>query len=169
MRGGTSHRTTDPRRPPEQWALHRYRYELAAKFTEETDTVLDAACGIGYGKDILHGRWVGADRRPPVGAFEVDLHTWRPVFSYDVFVGLETIEHLDVLSHYVNAAKRAQRYIVISTPIIPTMHFNPYHLHDFTRESLEALFSDWDICHYEPQADPILGAEVYGIWVFGRQ
>jgi hypothetical protein len=153
----------------EQWAIHRYRYEVAASFTEDDDTVLDAACGIGYGQEILKGVWIGADKNPPTfDTVTVDLNTWEPPFDYDVFVGLETIEHLSDYTAYALAAKRAKRYIVISTPIIPTMHFNPYHLQDFTRESLEEVFSDWKIAHFEYQIDPVLGYETYGIWCFER-
>jgi hypothetical protein len=154
----------------QQWALHRYRYEVAAQFTRDSDVVLDAACGIGYGRDILAGEWIGADKDPPArpDALTVDLCTWEPEFDYDVFVGLETIEHLADYGAYVAAAKRARRTIVISTPIIPTVHFNPYHLHDFTTESLESLFSDWEVIHYEAQVDPVLGYETYGIWAFSR-
>lgn len=152
----------------DQWEIHEYRYKVAAQFTRRTDTVLDAACGIGYGRKHLRGRWIGADRKPPLGALAVDLETWEPDFGYDVFVGLETIEHLDDFTAYVAAAKRATRAIVISTPIIPTTHFNRWHVHDFTRVSLEELFSDWRVVHYEPQVDPFLGCETYGIWAFER-
>src|ERR1039458_9032017 len=141
----------------EQWALHTYRYEFANRFVEVDDKVLDAACGIGYGQEILSCQyWVGADRLDSADQFtlQVDLRTWAPDFSYDVFVGLETIEHIDPLDAYVAAAKRADRVIVISTPIIPTCHFNQDHVHDFTRESLEALFSDWRVSVYKCPQDP---------------
>ena len=160
-----------PEHDTDQWAQHQYRYEVAARYVRGTDTVLDAACGIGYGRDILPGRWIGADKEVFVqGVLQVDLNTWEPDFDYDVFVGLETIEHLTTLDAYVAAAKRAKRIIAISTPIIPTTHFNGWHLHDFTKESLEAHFDDWQILHYESQGDIGLPdvPEVYGIWIFGR-
>ena len=149
-----------------QWAQHTYRYQVAAGFTTDSDTVLDAACGIGYGKNILKGTWFGADKNPGLSGFKVDLNSWVPDFHFDVFIGLETIEHLDDFTTYVEVAKMARR-IVISTPIIPTKHFNPYHLHDFTKESLEELFSDRELLHYEPQIDYQIGLETYGIWAFG--
>jgi hypothetical protein len=152
----------------EQWAMHTYRYDVAARFTTADDVVLDAACGTGYGQGILSGQWVGVDAWPGRGIHVADLRTWAPDFDYDVFVGLETIEHIDPLAAYLAAAKRAKRAIVISTPIIPTTHFNPHHVHDFTRESLEQLFVPWVVEHYETQADPLLGPDIYGIWVFGR-
>lgn len=153
---------------PQQWEIHTYRYEVASRYLRSTDVVVDAACGIGYGEAILKpcAEWVGIDRDPPPGSRVVDLENWVPDFPFDVFVGLETIEHLPSLDAYVAAAKRARRLIIISTPIIPTMWMNPFHLHDFTRESLEALFSDWHVLHYESQIDPVLDCETYGIWVF---
>jgi hypothetical protein len=154
--------------PAIQWEIHEYRYKVAARFTRDSDVVLDAACGIGYGRRHLKGSWTGADKEPPAGALAVDLETWEPDFGFDVFVGLETIEHLRDFTAYVAAAKQAKRTIVISTPLIPTTHFNPFHLHDFTKESLEALFSDWRVVHYEAQVDPVLGYETYGIWAFER-
>jgi hypothetical protein len=153
-----------------QRAIHTYRYEVAAQFTAPDDVVVDAACGIGYGRDYLAGTWIGADKAAPAGALTVDLCNWSPEFEYDVWVGLETIEHLADYTTYVRAAQRARKFIVISTPIIPTVHFNPYHLHDFTRESLASLFvgDEWYVEHYEPQIDPLLGCETYGIWAFAR-
>lgn len=142
---------------------HLYRYEVARRYTEATDVVLDAACGTGYGRDILRGSWVGVDKHRVPGALQVDLETWTPMFGFDVFVGLETIEHLMDVSAYVDAAKQARRYVVISTPIIPTKHNNHFHLQDFTRNQINALFWDWDIDHYEEQD------EIYGLFVFRRK
>lgn len=153
---------------PDQWEMHRYRYEFANRAVGDDDIVVDAACGIGYGRDILRGEWIGVDREPPPAALTVDLNTWEPAFDFDVFVGLETIEHLDDFTAYVAAAKRARHSIILSTPIIPTKHMNCFHLHDFTRESVEALFSPWRVWKFEAQADPKLGPDVYGLWWFVR-
>jgi hypothetical protein len=152
-----------------EWEVHRYRYSVAARFVRAGDVVLDAACGIGYGRHTLPEgiTWIGVDRRPPEGAREVDLRTWVADLDYDVFIGLETIEHIDgSLDPYVGNAKRAKRAIVISTPIIPTIHFNEFHKRDFTPASLEALFVDdvWRVAHYETQVN-----NVYGIWAFTRR
>lgn len=154
----------------EQWQMHRHRYEFAARSVSGTDVVVDAACGIGYGRDILGGRWIGVDREPPQlpNVLKADLCHWDPPFDFDVFVGLETIEHLDDYWPFVFAAKRARHTIVLSTPIIPTKHMNPYHLHDFTRESVETIFGGWKVAEFEAQADPELGPDVYGLWRFVR-
>lgn len=138
--------------------LHVYRYEWAARFTKDTDTVLDAACGTGYGQRYLKGTYIGADKHP--GHLQVDLETWTPDFAFDVFVGLETLEHLRDYSRYVEAAKHAKRVIVISTPIVPTKWINPFHVHDFTAEQVADIFSPWHLAEYEAQED------IYGLFAF---
>lgn len=141
--------------PDEQ---HLFRYRFAAQFTRENDVVLDCACGTGYGKDILNGKWIGADK---IGPLVVDLETWEPDFSYDVFVGLETIEHLHDYTAYVKAAQRA-RTVVLSTPIVPTRDVNPFHLQDFTKQDILSLFAGWELVAYEEQS------ATYGVFVFRR-
>jgi NAD(P)H-hydrate repair Nnr-like enzyme with NAD(P)H-hydrate epimerase domain len=39
----------------ETWAIHACCQSVVAKFVEETDTVLDAACGIGFRRSIRPG------------------------------------------------------------------------------------------------------------------
>jgi hypothetical protein len=126
---------------------HVARYAWAAEAVWPGDVVLDAACGTGYGRDVLpsDATWVGVDRYQDHGGIVADLMDWEPDFDFDVFVGLETLEHLPRYDHYVNVAKRARRSIVISVPIIPSTHINPYHLHDFTAYDVPRLFSDWKL------------------------
>lgn len=151
---------------PDSWVKHLYRYGFAASFVERGDVVLDAACGNGYGRPIIEGaggQWYGADKDPPSGkTFVVDLESWVPPIDYDVFVGLETIEHLADPTAYLDAAKQARRRVILSTPIVPTKHFNGYHLRDVTKEEIEMAFTDWRIERYEEQAG------VYGVWAFSR-
>ena len=141
--------------------LHVERYEWAGRFTLDSDVVLDAACGTGYGKQYLHGTYIGADKHP--GHLEVDLETWTPDFDYDVFVGLETLEHLPDYSTYVETAKRARREIIISTPIVPTKHVNEFHVHDFTKEQVVDIFAPWVLLEYRGQED------IYGLFRFGKE
>lgn len=149
---------------------HHYRYRWADKFIVPEMSVLDAACGTGYGKSLLKSRgWIGVDRYD-AGLVEplvvADLHSWRGwrYLNYDVFVGLETIEHLDPANNYVAMAKAAWQGIVISTPVIPTCHFNPYHVRDWTPGEISDIFQDehWSLVSYEVQED------TYGLWYFAR-
>lgn len=143
-------------------ALHAWRYRWAARFTSDADVVLDAACGHGFARPFLKGRWIGVDKESLCGNLVADLTTWQPDFEFDVFVGLETIEHLGSVQNYVSVAKRARKYIVLSTPTVPTVGSNPFHLHDFTDADLPALFADW------PLIDRATQESTYGIYAFGR-
>lgn len=154
----------------DQLDLHQYRYQWAAQFIDADDAVVDAACGTGYGRGILPGRWIGVDQDTfnAAGVLRADLSDWVPPFDFDVFVGLETIEHLEDFTAYVTAAKQARKAIVLSTPIIPTMHMNPYHLQDFTQADIERIFEDWTVRAFEVQWDPVLETDTYGLWCFVR-
>lgn len=141
-------------------ASHEARYAIAARYTCPGDVVVDAACGSGYGQALLHGRWIGVDKDAPAGAITADLNEWVPGFGFDVFVGIETIEHLADVTAYVAAAKRASRFIVISTPIVPNS--NPFHLQQFTAAGIRALFEDaeWRL------EDEYVQGQLYGLWAF---
>lgn len=133
----------------------------AGEVTRDTDVVLDAACGTGYGQEFLKGRYIGVDK---IGPHPVDLETWVPGFDFDVFVGIETVEHLHDYSTYVEVAKKAKRATVISTPIVPTVWINEFHVHDFTKQEIVDLFTDdtWQLSEYEEQSF------TYGLFLFER-
>lgn len=161
--------------PREARRGHEFRYRLAAGYLEPDDVVVDAACGSGYGKDILCRYddvfYVGVDRDLSYvhadGQFiTADLHTWTPTFGFDMFIGFETIEHLDNYQHYVDVAKRARRLILMSVPTVPTCHENPYHRHDFGPGDLaELIVNDaWECWQTVDQP-----SELSEICVFGRR
>lgn len=153
---------------------HEFRYRLAAGFCRRGDRVLDAACGAGYGAALLGipptVRYIGVDRDlcdiPPAPPqwrrrfIEADLETWEPDFTFDIFIGFETIEHLEDCTAYVRAAKLALRWIVVSCPIVPTVGVNPYHRRDFEPGELASLFVDdeWEL--YQAVAQPSELAEI---------
>jgi len=172
--------------------LHKYRYSVAAKYIEPGDVVLDAACGTGFGRTILPAckRYIGIDywwpdkhlagtafkrekgdpiRDEPDTFIQVDLSAWThlPV-SHSVCVSIETIEHLKDYSNLVAIAKASRRLMIISTPITPTSHANPFHVHDFSEESVCEIFEDddWKLAHFEKQ--PARSC-THGIFVFERR
>jgi trans-aconitate methyltransferase len=159
---------------------HEFRYHMAAGFLELGDVVVDAACGIGYGADILCDRggikYIGVDKnanaaipsnQPEDRRFIwADLLRWSPTDSYDVWVGFETIEHLTDYSYYISLAKRARKWILLSVPVIPTKHMNPYHLHDFESGELVHLIEDDNWFLYQALGQPSEFSEIY---VFKRQ
>lgn len=145
---------------------HVLRYRLAAGFVEPGDTVLDAACGIGYGAEIFRRfpgcTYVGVDLNPVSDEFQaVNLETWKPKGKYDVAVSFETIEHLDDYSNLINILKRAKKWIIVSVPVVPTVHMNPWHKHDFAPQELPGLIedADWEYYQYLPQPTEL--AEIY--------
>jgi len=148
-------------------AGHEARYALAAGFLRPGDVVVDAACGIGYGALILDAHddvtYYGVDRDTSVVTvkphrrrtfIEADLRSWRPPFEFDVVAGFETIEHLDSYDVYLDWARRARRYIIVSVPIVPTKHDNVFHVHDFERDDLVQLITaaeEWRLFQYFDQ------------------
>lgn len=156
-------------------AGHELRYRLAAGFMRDGDTVLDAACGIGYGVAAA-GRcvnWIGVDVVDVVepdfehlGRWVVaDLCTWQPDEPFDVAVSFETLEHVESPPALIDLLCRATRTVVCSVPIVPTADANPFHLHDFDMWSLPPLFAErgWRLNQFLLQP-----AELAAIYVFDR-
>jgi SAM-dependent methyltransferase len=150
---------------------HLERYRWVAGYTAPGETVLDVACGTAYARELFvpWASWIGVDKVEPVaeGQIQADLRVWQGWrdLSYDVVASFETIEHLEDSSNLVAMCKRARRWIAVSTPYIPSVHFNPYHVHDYSPADVVALFSDdvWRLQFYREQA------ESYGIFSFVRR
>lgn len=130
--------------PVERWRQqqgHVDRYQMARDLLRPGDVVFDAACGIGYGKEVLGwDDYVGADREP-VTAFsgdflEVDLDTWEPDFDFSVGLCFETLEHIQYPQRWLEIMLRASRLVMVSVPTVPTKHVNPFHVHDFTVQQI---------------------------------
>lgn len=148
-------------------AGHEARYALAAGFLRPGDVVVDAACGIGYGALLLDAHddvtyygvdldtsVIAIDEHPRRTFIQADLQTWRPSFDFDVAVGFETIEHLENYEPYLEWARRAKRYVIVSVPIVPTKHDNVFHLHDFERDDIIKLVTrddQWRLFQYFDQ------------------
>lgn len=124
---------------------HEARYRIASGYTDETSTVLDFACGIGYGRKFLKGHWIGVDKIGGKGVIQADLNIWKPDFSFDVAVCFETIEHIQNYQNIIDICKMAKEWIVLSTPNIPTKHENEHHVNDFTEEQIKGWFKDWEL------------------------
>jgi len=151
---------------------HIQRYALAAEWVSDGEVVLDAACGIGYGSQLLtkdkNIQYFGVDTEEGIdkqflhnGWFSAqDLETWTPEFEFDVAICFETLEHLKSYSHMVSWLKLAKRMIVVSVPTIRTTHFNPYHLHDFTVKDVLQMFSEFDV---EAIAQPTEHSHIFKI------
>lgn len=153
---------------------HEIRYRMARGFIEPGDTVVDAACGAGYGADILTNgldiEYIGYDAFMPSKLknqsrdnrkfIKQDLCEFEIAIDPDVFVGFETIEHLTDYTTYVKSAKKSRKWIIVSAPIIPTKHINPYHLHDFQYGDLVRLFADHEWEEYQTIQQPTEFSEI---------
>jgi 2-polyprenyl-3-methyl-5-hydroxy-6-metoxy-1,4-benzoquinol methylase len=161
---------------------HKARYYMAKGYIQPGDTVLDVACGAGYGTEILAqvsgAATTGLDVSEAViqyakenhsgtGAnFSVaDLDEWVPEPGQaDVVVSFETVEHLKgepaVFIEKLKAASK--RVILFSAPIVPSKHINHHHLHDLTEQQiLDAFQSGGEWVCYEA-----FHHRVYGVYIF---
>jgi len=155
---------------------HELRYRIAAGFCEKDDLVLDAGCGTGYGKDVIKRRfYVGIDKNPPKGDSFIEFNFEKkenelPIeYLYDVFIGFEIIEHLNEVGvkNFVKMAKQAQKFILVSTPII--RNSNPYHKQQFSPLDICRLFIDEEWKPYGTYKEAgIIQNEIYGIFIFKK-
>jgi trans-aconitate methyltransferase len=146
------------------------RYRLAAGFTEPGDTVLDAACGVGYGAEVFQRfpvHYIGVDKEPISQSvkdcqfIQADLTEWEPDFEFDIGVSFETIEHLSLYEHLLSVLKQAKRWMIVSVPVVPTKHVNPFHLHDFQPQELPNLVADDKWEYYQYLGQPTEFSEIY--------
>jgi SAM-dependent methyltransferase len=161
---------------------HMERYELAAALLQPEDVVVDVACGVGYGAALLARQCrhvYGYDNAPEAIAHAVEHYGCNKIefavlnldtaalAACDVIVSFETIEHLREPKPFLEKAKSAaNRLIILSTPIVPTRAFNPFHLHDFDREVVEAWMCPWQPAYFCVQAGE--GNVPSGVWVFTK-
>jgi SAM-dependent methyltransferase len=129
--------------------IHIERYAYAASVLGGR-RVLDCACGVGYGTDILSrvAAATGMDIDPaaielaktkyPNGHYVVGDITkgfFRPDY-FDAFISFETLEHLDDPAALLNSLPENITELIVSAPIRPTVGWNPWHRSDFTHGSL---------------------------------
>jgi len=162
---------------------HKVRYNIAKAYCKDNDRVVDAACGIGYGSNIIGSAGcIGPgiilyrvdllpveDRIKPrsVNTTDIvaDLNTWEADFEFDVGVSFETIEHVENFPNLLTQLKKARKWIICSVPVVPTVHLNEYHLHDFTPLELPGYVEDdeWEMYQYLAQPQ-----ELSEIYIFKR-
>ena len=146
---------------------HTVRYSLAAQWVRAGDTVLDCACGLGYGSAILAARsrgarFIGVDidpgsiehARANFGHYGVEYHAadatrldFIPDASVDLIVSFETIEHvpdyLSLIDEFARVLKPDGR-IIASVPNLWVDETgedpNPHHFHAFDWDKFAAAF-----------------------------
>lgn len=140
---------------------HLERYMTALKMVEETDDVLDCACGSGYGTKILSAktkRIVGYDIDEPTINLakktmpDIDFRcsdlqkTEFP--KVDKVISFETIEHLDKPEDFLNSLDT--KILIGSVPNEDINPFNPYkfiwHKRHYTLGEITELLTE---CGFE--------------------
>jgi 2-polyprenyl-3-methyl-5-hydroxy-6-metoxy-1,4-benzoquinol methylase len=142
---------------------HRQRYDFAAPYCQDL-RVLDAACGVGFGSQILAEQGArlvcGIDLSHEAVAYARD-HFAHPAVQYlvadvmmadtfatpfDVVVSFETIEHVPDPERFVAAVHRLlseEGLFICSAPNIERHSRagveNPFHLSEMPLEQLQAL------------------------------
>ncbi|MBX2958854.1 MAG: class I SAM-dependent methyltransferase [Flavobacteriales bacterium] len=157
------------------WGEHLHRYEEILKSFSGTETILDIACGSGFGTHLLatktEGKVYGGDLSSD--AINLCQKTWRKnnlsfqimdgtnlCFEddyFDIVVSFETIEHTTEFNKMINEFKRVLKpngIIYLSTPNIiinsPSgIVTNPYHTQEWNYEEfIEILnfhFNSFDL------------------------
>lgn len=138
---------------------HQYRYFAARGYVEPGDIVIDAACGSGYGTELLSTiakKVIGIDRSEEAVSYAMKNHKkdnnyfictnldqMEKLPECDVAISIESIEHLRFPGSFASKLKLAARKrIFLTTPVIPTMHEDSTHLHDFNEQMIIDMFSD---------------------------
>jgi hypothetical protein len=136
--------------PQKRWHLHRY--EWAAERLAG-DVVANAPCGSNYGTPILSENAMGYSRsvvgfdrsreaarissEKDYGAVRVmDLERESIGGDFDSLVCLEGFEHLREPWTWLAKQPDSVRELILSVPIVPTKHANPFHLNDFDEAAI---------------------------------
>lgn len=142
-----------------------HRYNEALLFINPTDTVLDIACGTGFGTDIIAGKTSGKVIGGDIASEAIDecrrhwqksnlefkvLDGTRLDFAdgyFNKIVSFETIEHTGQYREMVAEFARALKpdgQLILSTPNREVSSpdgiiVNPFHIQEFTYEELKQI------------------------------
>ncbi|RMH36884.1 MAG: class I SAM-dependent methyltransferase [Nitrospirae bacterium] len=141
-------------------ALHIERYQFAARHSLPS-RILDIACGVGYGTQILRDEMtqacevIGVDCsaesiayaqqryvREGIRFIVADAMTYDDPQRFDTIVSLETIEHVPDPHRFLFRLRQLLRpggVLIGSVPTSFTTDANPHHRSDFTERQFRAL------------------------------
>ena len=142
---------------------HAIRYLFASQFTT-SKTVLDAACGSGYGSDILlksgAKKIVGIDNSSEAIEYceknyknenlefkKMDCEKITLNTDFDVVVSFETIEHLKNQDNFLSQIKNTLKndgVFIVSTPNTDNYPSNnPFHYKEFTESEFKLFLGKY--------------------------
>ena len=142
---------------------HSLRYLFASQFVK-SKTVLDAACGTGYGASMMLDagakKVVGIDNSAEAIEYckknykkdnlEFKTEECEKInldVPFDIVVSFETIEHLKNQSRFVSEVKRLLKddgVFIVSTPNKETYPAgNPYHFREFTESEFKSFLGKY--------------------------
>ncbi|MBT3354815.1 MAG: glycosyltransferase [Candidatus Scalindua sp.] len=140
---------------PDMEEEHYARYNFAAKFTEGK-VVLDAACGSGFGEDVMKAKeYIGVDISPDVKCTIQDLEKGIDLdIKPDVVVSFETIEHLENPTKFLQWVKENAKQFIFSIPVsMPSEFHKQVYTVEEIKELIGTFFSVVDF--YEQNAGEI--------------
>jgi ubiquinone/menaquinone biosynthesis C-methylase UbiE len=147
------------------WGEHIHRYNVALGYINPADTVLDIACGTGFGTDIIAGKTSGRVIGGDIAAEAIEECRGRwskpnlefkvldgtqlefPDNYFDKIVSFETIEHTGQYQEMAAEFARVLKpggMLILSTPNRAVSSpdgviVNPYHIQEFTCDELGAI------------------------------
>jgi radical SAM superfamily enzyme YgiQ (UPF0313 family)/ubiquinone/menaquinone biosynthesis C-methylase UbiE len=165
---------------------HTTRYHFAASMIGSAENVLDAACGTGYGSEIVAqyvGTMTGVDLDEETVLYARKHHS-KPNTHYlqgnlnllnlghtrfDSIISLETLEHISDPRPYLNNLSRLMvdnGTFIVSTPISREggpSKFNKYHLFEYNLLQFNTLLAhyfhkiDIYVQHVDSRIEPLTG------------
>lgn len=153
---------------------HLARYFVARGFILSSDFVIDAACGTGYGSELL------ANIAKQIYAFDqldkiketdfnnieykkIDLESVYEYPKADVVISLETIEHLspEGAKNFIDCVlKKTRKFFIFSVPLFEKLGANPFHKQVFpTKDHIWNLVQreGWKPFHSYMQGNHLIG------------
>lgn len=141
--------------------IHLDRYQTVAKYVGGR-SVLDIACGVGYGTQILShagaSTVVGVDICPDTISYAkltyqdsaleficANAEQFEYPKQFDCVVSFETIEHLPHPEIFLNQVRKlliSGGTFFLSTPLGETRHFDPHHLQAFSQKDILGILEN---------------------------